>query len=281
MHSVSRAQAGLEYLLTYGWALLLVVTIASLVVVRFMPPAEGVNFSAGGRQIIIKASNIGKCGGSDSGSLVLQNASGGKIKITSISGNGSFAGAGAGITVEGAQPPVTVAAGREIRLEKIDTACGAIGGTLNIEYTDNYGYQQTAEIRGLGNIRCCAGGGPPAQCAGSQQRDCPLQQGVCAGAKETCTNGEWPGCGAAAYGPLHEATETSCSDRMTMTVMAILTAMTPIVPKAPAVLASGQRLIVRTCRTMIAMAVLTAMTAIATRRNPVKCTALPTTRASR
>jgi len=212
MHSVSRAQAGLEYLLTYGWALLLVVTIASLVVVRFMPPAEGVNFSAGGRQIIIKASNIGKCGGSDSGSLVLQNASGGKIKITSISGNGSFAGAGAGITVEGAQPPVTVAAGREIRLEKIDTACGAIGGTLNIEYTDNYGYQQTAEIRGLGNIRCCAGGGPPAQCAGSQQRDCPLQQGVCAGAKETCTNGEWPGCGAAAYGPLHEATETSCSD---------------------------------------------------------------------
>ncbi|MCX6799201.1 MAG: hypothetical protein NTW59_03845 [Candidatus Diapherotrites archaeon] len=209
MHSSISAQVGLEYLLSYGWALIVVVTIASLIVVRFMPPAEGVNFSAGGRQIIIKASNIGQCGGNDSGTLVLQNAGGGQIKITGISSGGSFAPGGAGITVDGMQPPVTVAAGREIRLGKIDAACGAIGGTLNIEYTDKDGYPQTAEIRGLGNIKCCAGA---IGCTDGQQRDCPLQFGVCTGAKETCSNGAWPGCTAATYGPSYEATEASCAD---------------------------------------------------------------------
>jgi len=36
-------------------------------------------------------------------------------------------------------------------------------------------------------------------CTTGQQRACPLQQGVCAGANETCTGGTWPGCTSATY----------------------------------------------------------------------------------
>jgi len=55
-------------------------------------------------------------------------------------------------------------------------------------------------------------GSGPAQCTNGQQRGCPLQQGICAGAKETCAGGTWPGCNAATYGALYETTETSCTD---------------------------------------------------------------------
>ena len=55
-------------------------------------------------------------------------------------------------------------------------------------------------------------GSAQSQCTGSEQRNCSLQQGICAGAKETCSNGAWPGCTAANYGALYETSETSCSD---------------------------------------------------------------------
>lgn len=40
-------------------------------------------------------------------------------------------------------------------------------------------------------------------------RSCPLGQGVCAGATETCTAGTWEGCG---YGPDYESEETACDN---------------------------------------------------------------------
>lgn len=152
-----RAQAGLEYLLTYGWAMVLVVTVASLVFFVFsVPGEEKVNFSAGGRQIVVKASDIAGCAGKDSATLLLQNASGGPITITSVYGNDAFFESGSSaIAVDGVQPPVVVAAGRQIRLEKIDAVCGMIDGGISIDYTDKDGYQRTEKIRGLGKISCC------------------------------------------------------------------------------------------------------------------------------
>ena len=50
-------------------------------------------------------------------------------------------------------------------------------------------------------------------CFDGQTRNCPLQQGVCAGSFETCTNQNWPSCTALNYGANYQVgTEASCSD---------------------------------------------------------------------
>jgi hypothetical protein len=50
-------------------------------------------------------------------------------------------------------------------------------------------------------------------CTNGQTRSCPLQQGVCSGSYETCTNSQWPGCSASNYGPYYENPETSCDNK--------------------------------------------------------------------
>ena len=146
------AQVGLEFLLTYGWAVVVVTTIAALLIVTFSAPSDKVNFSAGGRKIVIKASSVAECGGTDSVALMLQNFSGGEITITNAAGTGSFEEAGSSLTIDGSRPPVVVSAGRQIRLEKIGAACGAVSGSINVDYTDQDGLQQNVEIKGLGNM---------------------------------------------------------------------------------------------------------------------------------
>ncbi|MBN1386570.1 putative metal-binding motif-containing protein, partial [Candidatus Woesearchaeota archaeon] len=48
-------------------------------------------------------------------------------------------------------------------------------------------------------------------CLNGQTQPCPFQYGVCVGAFETCTEGQWPGCTADNYGPDYEAgTELTC-----------------------------------------------------------------------
>ena len=51
-----------------------------------------------------------------------------------------------------------------------------------------------------------------AWCTDGETRPCPLQQGVCAGSYETCSDGAWPGCTVSNYGPNYEATETKCDN---------------------------------------------------------------------
>ncbi len=47
------------------------------------------------------------------------------------------------------------------------------------------------------------------ECTDGQTRDCPLQQGVCSGAKQTCSGGVWQPCD---YGSDYEQTETKCDN---------------------------------------------------------------------
>ncbi|HLD58864.1 MAG TPA: hypothetical protein VI977_04465 [archaeon] len=214
MRNAFRAQAGLEYLLTYGWAIIIILSVASVLFISFSAPGEKVNFSAGGGKIVVKANAVSDCAGEDSVALLLQNMSGGEIKINSVSGTGSFEAGSSPITIDGAvvgaaTPPVTVAAGREIRIAKIDAACGAINGNIAINYIDQHGYSKTVGINGLGKINCCPGS---AACSGNEQKNCPLQSGVCSGAKQTCSSETWPGCNAASYGALYETAEASCAD---------------------------------------------------------------------
>ncbi|MBT4322154.1 hypothetical protein HOD53_03115, partial [Candidatus Woesearchaeota archaeon] len=56
----------------------------------------------------------------------------------------------------------------------------------------------------------------PEDCTPGTTQNCPLQEGVCSGAQETCNaQGEWPGCTGANYGSDYEAgTELTCDDTL-------------------------------------------------------------------
>ena len=49
-------------------------------------------------------------------------------------------------------------------------------------------------------------------CVNGQSRNCALQQGVCAGSQEICSEGIWPGCLVASYGIDYEIIEANCND---------------------------------------------------------------------
>jgi hypothetical protein len=92
LESHARAQAGLEYLMTYGWAFLLVVTIIGVLIFVVSPSSASVNFNSDNRQIMVRGGNVVSTGGADSVSLSLQNATGGAITITGISLDGAASG---------------------------------------------------------------------------------------------------------------------------------------------------------------------------------------------
>ncbi|MEK6953048.1 MAG: hypothetical protein AABX29_08595, partial [Nanoarchaeota archaeon] len=52
------------------------------------------------------------------------------------------------------------------------------------------------------------------QCNTGQTRLCSLQQGVCSGSIEVCTNNIWPGCSSINYGINYEIIESSCSNSL-------------------------------------------------------------------
>ncbi|MBI5804348.1 LamG domain-containing protein [Candidatus Pacearchaeota archaeon] len=63
------------------------------------------------------------------------------------------------------------------------------------------------------SISCGAGGGGNQECTDGEERNCPLQGGVCINSNEICVDGSWPGCSSADYGAdYEEGTEISCTD---------------------------------------------------------------------
>ena len=104
-----KAQAGLEYLMTYGWALVLIVTVAGVLFFVMAPPTN--NFvcrSSDPTKIIVQHYNLpfdqtyfsttGKYAWGYifsyeelQGEMILQNATGGAITITRFDKNGSGA----------------------------------------------------------------------------------------------------------------------------------------------------------------------------------------------
>lgn len=77
---VNRAQAGLEYLMTYGWALIIIATVIGVLVFIIGSPSSSVQFSSSDpAKILLKS-------GAMQDTVMqakLQNITGGKITITS------------------------------------------------------------------------------------------------------------------------------------------------------------------------------------------------------
>jgi len=99
-----RAQSGLEYLMTYGWALILIATVIGVLVFIVSSPAEEFRCSISDpTKIMLKAYNVPEsayrplpsgddhwCSGSSCGAptgtnkILMQNLTGGAITITSV-----------------------------------------------------------------------------------------------------------------------------------------------------------------------------------------------------
>ncbi len=147
-----RAQAGLEYLMTYGWALVIVATIVGVLIFVALPPTQHVSFSSSNPgKILLKSGSVGADG---SVAAVAQNATGGPIEVIFFYTSGDFFGSklnGVESTAITPAVPLEVAAGSELRFTEISyIGAGSVDGGINILYTDFADQQRSATISGRG-----------------------------------------------------------------------------------------------------------------------------------
>ncbi len=145
------AQSSLEYLMTYGWALVLIVSVVSILVFIVSSPASDVTFSSSDpAKILLKAGAV-----QDSEVVVkVQNITGGDLGITGISETGY-----SDCTANGSGAPLSVSAGAEIVLECVSSSDG--GGTITLDYTDFAGLQRVVVINGSGSVSSAPEGSVP------------------------------------------------------------------------------------------------------------------------
>ena len=134
-----KAQAGLEYLMTYGWALILVVTVIGVLIFIVSTPVSDVSFrSSDPTKLMLK----GATALADAVQIKLQNITGGKITITALTSDDY-----GGLTINGETlselNPVEIGAGGELVLEGNGNV-----GTITIGYRDFAGIQRTVTITG-------------------------------------------------------------------------------------------------------------------------------------
>jgi uncharacterized protein (UPF0333 family) len=79
----NKAQAGLEYLMTYGWALVIIVVVAGMLFFVMATPTQSINFNSTTRDIIIRSSNV-TTDAPPIYTIELQNTSGKNITLTAI-----------------------------------------------------------------------------------------------------------------------------------------------------------------------------------------------------
>jgi len=152
-----KAQSGLEYLMTYGWALVIIASVVGVLVFVINPTSATASFSSSDpSKIMLKGSSITE----NTAGLVLQNITGGKITINSITFSGDIGDTLTGYTLNrqtidpATDFPLELTAGSEILLENLSIQKNGENSSIFIEYTDATGLDRKTEIKS-GN------GGPP------------------------------------------------------------------------------------------------------------------------
>ena len=150
-----RAQASLEYLMTYGWMLILIATIIGVLVFMIDSPTESVVFSSSNQtKLAIKGSTLDASGNVE---VLIKNLTGGKIKVTSFYTGGDFAGGKLNGFESTVSSLVEIPAGGELFFTEINyVGLGSVDGTIAIEYTDFANLSQTAVISGKGSAAATA-----------------------------------------------------------------------------------------------------------------------------
>ena len=164
-----KGQAALEYLMTYGWALIVIAIVVGVLVFIVASPAGGVTCnSSNPTKILFKSSNyVAGAAVSDSLSVVqLQNATGGDIDLdTACTATGNWTvdtevdGTTRGDDIDCdtfGTTLGTVNAGAILSINPNITAAEAIGDAINnsvtLLYDDQFGYPQTVTITCQGTI---------------------------------------------------------------------------------------------------------------------------------
>ena len=142
----ARAQAGLEYLVTYGWALAAAAVIVSLLVFIVGNPSYDLSFSSSDpTAILVKGGTIA----TGMVEIILQNVTGGSIDVTKVVLSGAFSGCKLNgkpfAANEPIVPPVKILSGGEMHFEEINYNGEAIG-IIDIDYTDVFGLQRNVRI---------------------------------------------------------------------------------------------------------------------------------------
>jgi len=145
-----RGQASLEYLLTYGWALILIAIIIGLLVFVVVRPSSGPIFtSSDPSKIAVRAATV-----NDSvATIVLQNTTGGDLDIVSVSLDGALSGcklngvdfnSGNGV-LHAFTTPMPIVPGGILEFSQINHN-GTEFGFIDIFYTDYVGFVRTVRI---------------------------------------------------------------------------------------------------------------------------------------
>lgn len=151
----SKAQSGLEYLMTYGWALVLLTAVIGILIFIVGSPGQNATFSSSDpTKILISAGAIQGI----TTTVVLKNITGGSIVITNISPTGTNYST---CTINESSPDISIAAGGTMDLE-----CPLSGedptGAVGITYEDFADIERSVIIRingGTGAAVSPPGGG--------------------------------------------------------------------------------------------------------------------------
>gem|GEM_PF-6296083 len=132
----------MEYLMTYGWALIMIATVvAVLVFVAGSPASTAVFSSSDPAKILLRASSVSET----TAEIRLQNATGGKIDITSITPTNY-----SNCTINTKNPPPQISIGAGSIMELKCTTSAESKGSIRIGYTDYFGLQRTVTINASG-----------------------------------------------------------------------------------------------------------------------------------
>lgn len=133
-----KGQSALEYLMTYGWALIVIAIVIGVLVFIMSTTTAGSNCTSDNTQIIYVDHTVS--GGALT--LKLQNGAGKTIDISAIDGNGDFTGTG----TSDFDKPVS---GQEFKITgitKTGATTGTYRGTVIITYERDAGITHKASL---------------------------------------------------------------------------------------------------------------------------------------
>jgi len=157
----TKGQAALEYLMTYGWALIVIAIVVGVLIFIVSSPTSGVTCnSSDPAKILFKSSNI--LGTAATSEIQLQNATGGNITITAVSADGTqFGTTGATINGTTAAPSgmtLAISSGQTMKVVPGTYGAGAgpaktlSGARFGIQYTDQFNYTKDVNVTCNGKI---------------------------------------------------------------------------------------------------------------------------------
>ena len=150
----NKAQAGLEYLMTYGWALVFVATSIGVLVFVVSDAGTDVDFtSTAPTKLMLKGGVQDTTGVAE---IVAQNITGGAIEVTSVYLSGDYAGAttlnGTSISKITSANPMSITGGGVLTFEGIQyVGSGTVEGAVNVTYKDIMGFTNTEKLSAKGS----------------------------------------------------------------------------------------------------------------------------------